>query len=201
MKDYSGMTDEEVVAAYQQGDFQAVEYLCDKYGSLVSRYGNQYFIKGGEKQDVIQEGMVGLFKAILDYDASLQVPFSGFARLCIQRQIYKAIQTADTKKNQPLNTYVSIFGGESEMGEGLLEETILTDEIGNPENLLIDSEDTLAMAEKIMHSLSKMELEVFFYMMQGMDYHTIAERMQKKEKNIDNAIQRIRQKVKKLLEE
>lgn len=198
MKDYSQMTDEQVVEAYQQGDFEAVEYICKKYGGLVSRYGNRFFIKGSDKQDVIQEGMVGLFKAILDYDATQQVPFVNFAELCIRRQIYKAIQSADTQKNQPLNSYVSIFP-DDEKQNAEVEESLFTDEVLNPENQMIDSEHTMAMAEQIMHSLSKMELEVFFYLVQGMDYHTIADKMQKNEKNIDNAIQRIRQKVKKII--
>ena len=199
MKEYNRMTDEELVAAYQQGDFEAVEYICRKYGSLVSKYGNQFFIKGSDKQDVIQEGMVGLFKAIQDYDDTQQVPFVRFAELCIRRQIYKAIESADAKKNQPLNSYVSIFPEGDEKPNREVEESLFSDENRNPENMMIDTEHTMAMAEKIMLHLSKMELEVFFYLLRGMDYHAIAEKMGKPEKNIDNAIQRIRQKVKKLL--
>lgn len=198
MRDYGKMTDEQAVEAYQQGDFEAVEYICKKYGALVSRYGNQFYIKGSERQDVIQEGMVGLFKAIQDYDGSQQVPFSYFAELCIRRQIYKAIQTADTKKNQPLNTYISIFTEDENTGNEL-ESSLLIDEICNPENLMIDSEHTQDLADRLMDSLSKMELEVFVYMMQGMDYHKIAQKMHKDDKRIDNAIQRIRHKAKKLL--
>lgn len=194
MKDYHLLTDEEVVAAYQGGDFQAVEYICKKYRDLVSRYGKRFFIKGGEEQDVIQEGMVGLFKAIQDYDSTKQVPFRNFAELCITRQIIKAMEAADRLKNQPLNSYVS-FSEQEEKPSREVSDSLVTDDIFNPESMLIDSEKTLDTFEKIVEILSKMELQVFLYMMQGLDYRTIAKKMGKSEKIIDNAIQRIRQKV------
>lgn len=194
MKDYHLLTDEEVVAAYQGGDFQAVEYICNKYKGLVSRYGKRFFIKGGEEQDVIQEGMVGLFKAIQDYDCTKQVPFRNFAELCITRQIIKAMEAADRLKNQPLNSYVS-FSEQDEKPSREVSDSLVTDDIFNPESMLIDSEKTLDTFEKIVEILSKMELQVFLYMMQGLDYRTIADKMGKSEKIIDNAIQRIRQKV------
>lgn len=199
MKQYTNMTDEEVVAAYRQGDFEAVEYICDKYRSLVSQYGKKFFIKGGEEQDVIQEGMVGLFKAIQDYEPEKGVPFRKFAELCVTRQIIKAMETADRLKNRPLNSYISLYVDEDEHAGREINEKLLTDEICNPEQLFIDSEITLATFEKIVGVLSKMELQVLLYMMQGMDYHAIAEKMQKEDKKIDNAIQRIRQKVKKII--
>lgn len=198
MKDYQLLTDEEVVAAYRAGDFEAVEYICNKYRGLVSKYGKKFFIKGGEEQDVIQEGMVGLFKAIQDYDENKQVPFKKFAEICITRQIIKAMESADRQKNQPLNSYVS-FSAQEEPTNQEVVESLLTNEVFNPENILIDSEKTLDTFEKIVEILSKMELQVFLYMMQGMDYHTIAQKMDKSEKKIDNAIQRIRQKVRQLI--
>ena len=200
MSNYENMTDEEAVAAYHAGDFGAVEYICNKYRDIVSRYGKKYYIKGQEEQDVIQEGMVGLFKAIQDYDGSYEVPFHRFAELCISRQIYKAIETADRMKNQPLHTYVSIFPAEDEeRTDRQAIELLLTDDVGNPENMLIDNEKTMQILEQVVTVLSKMELEVFFYMTQGLDYRAIAAKMNKGEKNIDNAIQRIRQKVRKIL--
>lgn len=198
MKDYQLLTDEEVVAAYRTGDFEAVEYICNKYRGLVSKYGKKFFIKGGEEQDVIQEGMVGLFKAIQDYNENKQVPFKKFAEICITRQIIKAMESADRQKNQPLNSYVS-FSAQEEPTNQEVVESLLTNEVFNPENILIDSEKTLDTFEKIVEILSKMELQVFLYMMQGMDYHTIAQKMDKSEKKIDNAIQRIRQKVRQLI--
>lgn len=198
MKDYQLLTDEEVVAAYRAGDFEAVEYICNKYRGLVSKYGKKFFIKGGEEQDVIQEGMVGLFKAIQDYNENKQVPFKKFAEICITRQIIKAMESADRQKNQPLNSYVS-FSAQEEPTNQEVVESLLTNEVFNPENVLIDSEKTLDTFEKIVEILSKMELQVFLYMMQGMDYHTIAQKMDKSEKKIDNAIQRIRQKVRQLI--
>ena len=198
MKDYQLLTDEEVVAAYRAGDFEAVEYICNKYRGLVSKYGKKFFIKGGEEQDVIQEGMVGLFKAIQDYNENKQVPFKKFAEICITRQIIKAMESADRQKNQPLNSYVS-FSAQEEPTNQAVVESLLTNDVFNPENILIDSEKTLDTFEKIVEILSKMELQVFLYMMQGMDYHTIAQKMDKSEKKIDNAIQRIRQKVRQLI--
>lgn len=200
MDRYDEMTDEVLVAAYRAGDFAAMEHLCKKYQKVVSAYGKKFFIKGSEEQDVVQEGMVGLFKAIQDYDPQTQVSFSHFARLCISRQIYKAIEAADRKKNQPLNSYVSIFDSEDEeIPNRQIIENILADDVQNPENVWIDAEKTEQIVEQIIKNLSKMELEVFFYMVQGLDYHTIAVKMDKTEKNIDNAIQRIRQKVRRIL--
>lgn len=199
MEKYQFMTDEEVVAAYRDGDFQAVEYICGKYKGLVAGYGKKFFIKGGEEQDVIQEGMVGLFKAIQDFDAKKGVPFQNFAQVCITRQIIKAMEAADRLKNQPLNSYVSLFVDEDQVPNQQVEEAMLTNETTNPENVILDSEKTQATLEKIVQVLSKMELQVFLYLTQGMDYRTIARVMDKDEKKIDNAIQRIRQKVKKYI--
>ena len=199
MEKYQFMTDEEVVAAYRDGDFQAVEYICGKYKGLVAGYGKKFFIKGGEEQDVIQEGMVGLFKAIQDFDAKKGVPFQNFAQVCITRQIIKAMEAADRLKNQPLNSYVSLFVDEDKVPNQQVEEAMLTNETTNPENVILDSEKTQDTLEKIVQVLSKMELQVFLYMTQGMDYRTIARVMDKDEKKIDNAIQRIRQKVKKYI--
>lgn len=199
MEKYQFMTDEEVVAAYRDGDFQAVEYICGKYKGLVAGYGKKFFIKGGEEQDVIQEGMVGLFKAIQDFDEKKGVPFQNFAQVCITRQIIKAMEAADRLKNQPLNSYVSLFVDEDQVPNQQVEEAMLTNETTNPENVILDSEKTQDTLEKIVQVLSKMELQVFLYLTQGMDYRTIARVMDKDEKKIDNAIQRIRQKVKKYI--
>ena len=199
MEKYQFMTDEEVVAAYRDGDFQAVEYICGKYKGLVAGYGKKFFIKGGEEQDVIQEGMVGLFKAIQDFVAKKGVPFQNFAQVCITRQIIKAMEAADRLKNQPLNSYVSLFVDEDQVPNQQVEEAMLTNETTNPENVILDSEKTQDTLEKIVQVLSKMELQVFLYLTQGMDYRTIARVMDKDEKKIDNAIQRIRQKVKKYI--
>ena len=199
MEKYQLLTYEEVVAAYRSGDFQAVEYICGKYKGMVAGYSKKFYIKGGEEQDVIQEGMVGLFKAIQDYDPSKGVPFQSFAQICITRQIIKAMEAADRLKNQPLNSYVSLFSEEDQYPNQQVEEAMLTNETTNPENVIIDSEKTMDTFEKIVQVLSKMELQVFLYMTQGMDYRTIAKKMDKDEKKIDNAIQRIRQKVKKYI--
>lgn len=200
MDQYENMTDEQLVESYYTGDFSAMEHLCKKYQKVVSGYAKKFYIKGSEEQDVVQEGMVGLFKAILDFKPEEGAHFSHFAKICISRQIFKAVEAADRKKNQPLNSYISIFDSEdTESPNRHIIEEILADDVQNPENVWIDAEKTEQIIEQIIKNLSKMELEVFFYMVQGMDYHMIAVKMEKTEKNIDNAIQRIRQKVRRIL--
>ncbi len=199
MKNLSDLSDEDLIEMHRQGDFEAVEILCKRYQNLVGTYAKRFFIKGGEEQDVIQEGMLGLFKAIEDFDEKKGVPFSSFAKTCISRQIFKAMEAAERKKNQPLNSYISIYEDDNkdQSNQTLIEE-ILADDIANPENLLLDSEKTKLIMSDIIKCLSKMELEVFFYMMQGYDYKNIAKKMDLTEKKIDNAMQRIRKKVRKI---
>lgn len=200
-KIYEKQTEEQLVASYREGDFTAMEFLCKRYQPIVSRYSERYFIRGCDEQDVIQEGMIGLFKAAQDYDASRGVPFRAFAEVCILRQIYKAIDAAERQKNQPLNSYIPIAQSEEDVADALSKESyiladcILADENRNPEVLLLDSEKSLKVIDLAVKALSKMELEVFFYMMQGLDYRAIAARMDKSEKSIDNAMQRIRKKM------
>ncbi len=197
MKDYEGLTDEALVALYHQGDTDAMEYLCKKYRQLVTNQGRHFFLKGGEPQDVIQEGMIGLFKAIQEYDEKSQVPFAAFAKLCVTRQILKAIEAADRLKNHPLNSYYSLSLPDDE--SDLYEVANLWLDSKNPEQLFIDSQEISEKLTLIREGLSPMERNVFEYMIDGLDYRTIAWRMGKSEKSIDNATQRIRAKVRKIL--
>lgn len=198
MDDFANMTDEELVAAYHDGNEETMEYICKKYKALVLKKAKYMFLIGGETDDLIQEGMLGLFKAIRSYDPNRQVTFYHFAEMCINGQINKAIEASNRKKNQPLNTYVSIYTGEDSEGD-ILEENLQADDVQNPENMLIDSEAVKHMRERVMGSLSAMEQQVLEYYLQGYDYHNIAALMNKTDKVIDNALQRIRQKVRKIL--
>ncbi len=197
MAKYQDMTDEELMKAYQDGDEEVMEYICIKYKPLVLKKAKYMFLIGGETDDLIQEGMLGLFKAIRDFKTDHAVTFYHFANLCIDRQIQKAIEASNRKKNQPLNTYVSIYNQDSD-GEPM-EELLQTVDGDDPEKLMIDSESIRIMKERVMGSLSKMEQQVLELYLQGYDYHAIAQSMDKTDKVIDNALQRIRQKVRKII--
>lgn len=152
------------------------------------------YLAGGETDDLIQEGMLGLFKAIRDFAPEKQVTFYHFASLCVTRQIQKAVEASNRKKNQPLNAYISI--SDAQEAEGVLTQP---DAMVNPEQLLIDTENVRQMKERVMQSLSPLERNVLELYLQGYDYRAIAGMLKRPDKGIDNAIQRIRQKVKKLL--
>ena len=197
---YLEMTDEDIVARFQNGDFDAAEYIIKKYDSVIRRYGEIFFIKGGDKADVRQEGFIGLLEALKNYDVSKGAGFSSFANLCIKRRIFKAVQSADTLKNAPLNLYTSLSDNE---GINEYDNMIALSNMGelqNPEKIIVDIEDSQNIYGMLVDSLSKMELEVLFYMNSGMDYHMIAKTMGRSDKNIDNAIQRIRNKARKIID-
>ena len=198
--DLGKMTDEQLIELLREGKTEITDYLMEKYKAIVRKQARAMYLWGGENDDLIQEGMIGLFKAVQDYDPKEGASFSSFAGLCVSRQMYTAIKASQRKKHLPLNSYVSIFDSEDEESPNRqIIENILADDVQNPENVWIDAEKTEQIVEQIIKNLSKMELEVFFYMVQGLDYHTIAVKMDKTEKNIDNAIQRIRQKVRRIL--
>ena len=198
--DLGKMTDEQLIELLREGKTEITDYLMEKYKDMVRKQARAMYLWGGENDDLIQEGMIGLFKAVQDYDPKEGASFSSFAGLCVSRQMYTAIKASQRKKHLPLNSYVSIFDSEDEESPNRqIIENILADDVQNPENVWIDAEKTEQIVEQIIKNLSKMELEVFFYMVQGLDYHTIAVKMDKTEKNIDNAIQRIRQKVRRIL--
>lgn len=198
MVNYEQMEDEEVIRRYQQGDGEAMDYICQKYKGLVLRQARSMYLVGGETDDLIQEGMLGLFKAIRDFDGQKGVTFFHFAQLCVTRQIAKAVEASNRKKNQPLNSYVSIYAGDGEEGP-TMEEMLAADSVANPEELLIDSENVRLIQQRLHKGLSPLERQVLDLHLQGYDYHAIARMLNRKEKGIDNALQRIRQKVKKLL--
>ncbi len=191
--DYTKLKDEELIATYRGGDFGAMEYLCEKYRGLVSHQSGHFFLKGGEAEDVIQEGMIGLFKAIQEYDEAQGAPFYAFAKLCITRQILKAVEAADRLKNRPLNAYVSLSEPDNQEKGDVLAGLSRGGSL-DPEALIIAAQQIEELTSKVLDVLSPMEKQVFELMLEGLDYHSIAILLGKTDKSIDNAMQRIRQK-------
>lgn len=197
MRRYETCTDEQLIEKLRGGDDGIMDFLMEKYKYLVRRRANTLFLLGGDTDDLIQEGMIGLFKAVRDYDET-QGSFYHFAELCISRQIYTAIEAAGRKKHGPLNSYVSLSGTSSERENFPTEEDMAVSS-QNPEQILIDRENVDLFLKKVYDNLSRMERQVFELYLDGMNYRQIAVKMGKTEKAIDNALQRIRNKVQKLL--
>lgn len=197
MNSYEKKTDEDLIQRMHDGDEKVVDYLMVKYKNLVRKKAKALFLIGADNDDLIQEGMIGLFKAIRDYREDKDASFYHFAELCISRQMYTAMEASQRKKHAPLNSYVSLYE-ESEGEERIpLAEVLQSFHNGNPEDMVIDRENVAAFQEKINHCLSEMEKQVLALTFQGLDYQQIAQIMEKPPKSIDNALQRIKGKLKK----
>ena len=192
MEDYAGRTDEELIAELRDNRDEIIDYLLEKYKSLVRKHANALYLIGGDTDDLIQEGMIGLFKAVRDYQPDREASFQSFANLCIDRQIYSAIKSSNRQKHQPLNTYVSLSSSETEED---LRDTYA--EHDNPESILIDRENVSALENEMEKSLSSLENRVLHLYLEGNSYIEIAEILGKTPKSIDNALRRIRKKIKK----
>ncbi|MDO4301032.1 MAG: RNA polymerase sporulation sigma factor SigH [Clostridia bacterium] len=197
MEKYSNMGYEELVSLVQNNnDNLALDYLINyKCKSLIRKKTRGYFIFGADKEDVIQEGMVGLYKAIRDYKPDREASFISFAELCINRQIISAIKAASRQKHMPLNTSISIDRPVVNDDEDYTYLDFLSKAGGNPEDEVIGKENLKILEREILKNLSKMEQEVLVYYLRGRSYTQIAVLMQKDEKSIDNALQRIKKKV------
>ena len=191
MKNFETLSDEELIVRMREnGDTDEIaEYLLDKYKPLVRKKARAMYLVGGETDDLIQEGMLGLFKALRDFNPAREVSFASFARLCIERQLYNAIQSSNRQKHQPLNTYISL--SDEEFASELRQISVQ-----NPEAIIIDQENAAGIEEKIHRTLSKFENQVLKMYLEGADYIQIAERLDRPAKSIAKALQRIRQKVK-----
>lgn len=191
------LTDEELIAAYQTGDLESIEVLIQRYKSFVrKKIKSNYFI-GADREDLIQEGMIGLFKAICDYNPNREASFKSFATLCITRQLSTAFKTATRQKHMPLNTSISLnlpIGGEED-DQITLMDTLKDDINHNPEELIIHQEDLEMLQKHMKETLSELEWEVLLSHTQGKNYHEIAKDMGKSVKSIDNALQRIKRKL------
>ena len=189
-EEYNNFSDEDLVKKYQDGDQAVLNYICEKYKPLVLKTSKKYFLVGGENEDLIQEGMIGLFSAIGDYDITSEVTFFHFAQMCIDRQMIKAIEASNRKKHSPLNAYVSLY---DEEGEELDEPAYLADD---PAELVIEAQENLDLIDRLKQALSPMEKQVFDLYMQDLDYKEIAAKLGKPEKSIDNTLTRIKAKAK-----
>lgn len=198
MANYECMTDEQLIKKLRGGESGIIDYLMEKYKNLVRKEANAMYLLGGENDDLIQEGMIGLFKAVQDYDLKQDNSFFSFARLCITRQMYSAIEASRRKKHGPLNSYVSFY--EKGEDQSALIETMEAGEESNPEKLLVSMEYAQILESKLQESLSDLERRVLYLHLRGTDYKTIAGLLDKSPKTIDNALQRIKNKTEKILE-
>ena len=195
--DEYGRTDEDLVALARDGDDAALCSLLTKYRAFARVKARSYFLVGADREDIVQEGMIGLYKAIRDFNPDMQSSFRAFAELCVTRQIITAIKTATRQKHGPLNNYVSFQRPvlADDDGERTLGDVIPTVAITDPADLVISAERIRALQEHFDDVLSELETEVLRLYVEGKSYHEIAERLQRHVKSIDNALQRIKRKL------
>ncbi len=196
------MTDEDILEMAQEGNQEAIEYLFEKYKNFVRAKARSYFLIGADKEDIIQEGMIGLFKAIRDYKLDKLTSFRAFAELCITRQIITAIKTATRQKHIPLNSYISlnkpIYDEESDR---TLIDILSTSKLTNPEEIIISREEFVFIEKKMGEILSSLEWKVLMSYLEGKSYQEIAVELKRHVKSIDNALQRVKRKLEKYLED
>lgn len=197
---YEELTDEEIIAFIRADDRMAMDYLISKYKNLVRKKAKALFLIGGDRDDLIQEGMIGLYKAIRDYQKEKAATFFTFADLCVSRQMYTAIKNSNTKKNLPLNNYVSIDASASSFDPDNSEAISYVANLAharnmNPEELFIDRENTKQLESKMLERLSDFEKEILSLYLKDLNYGQIAKILSKEPKAIDNGLQRIKKKL------
>lgn len=197
MNKYKTLTDEQLIRRLRGGESEIADFIIEKYKCLVKKKAKAMFLLGGENDDLIQEGMLGLFKAIRDYNLEQETSFASFADLCISRQMYTAIKLSQRQKHIPLNNYVSLYekvkSDRDERRSTLLEQ-LETEQDNNPEELFLDKEWETMMKQALEEKLSDFENRVLHLHLMGEDYRNIAKLLDKSPKSIDNALQRIKQK-------
>lgn len=192
---YNNMTDSDLITSTKSGDKHALNFLLNKYKELVNIKVGKYFIVGAEREDSVQEGMIGLYKAIRDFDTEKQNSFKTFANLCIERQLITAIKTSNRQKHMPLNSYLSLNNSAYEEDEGMpLVETLDSHIMEDPLDTITKKEYYKTVEEAIDKNLSDFEKQVLKRYIQGESYVSIAEKLDTPVKSVDNAIQRIRKK-------
>lgn len=202
MGKYEKIPDEQLIKKLRAGESDIMDFIMVKYKSMVRKKARAMYLLGGENEDLIQEGMIGLIKAVRDFDESQGASFFSFAELCVSRQMYTAIEASKRKKHLPLNSYVSLYEESETEGEGkrlALIDTIEPEQENNPEALYFGKEYTEALIENLKENLSTLENHVLYLHLMGTDYKTIAELLDKSPKAIDNALQRIKNKAEKML--
>ena len=202
MTEYKKLTDEELIRRLRMGETGIIDYLMEKYKNLVRKEANAMYLLGGETDDLIQEGMIGLFKAVRDYDCGRDASFYTFADLCISRQMYTAVQASKRLKHSPLNSYVSLYERSSEGTDN--EEKNLIEALAartqmSPEELFLDKERVEDLERAIETELSSFEKQVLDLYLTGMSYTQIAKVLGRDEKSTDNALQRLKSKIRRLV--
>jgi len=198
---YDVMLDEEIVEDAKKGNTVAQEYLINKYKNFVRAKARSYFLIGADREDIVQEGMIGLYKAIRDFKRDKLSSFRAFAELCITRQIITAIKTATRQKHIPLNSYVSLNKPiYDEDSDRTLLDVITGSKVTDPEHLIISREEFYAIEEKMGEILSKLEWKVLMAYLEGKSYQEIAKELNRHVKSIDNALQRVKRKLERFLE-
>lgn len=201
MTDYEKKTDEELIMDFRGGDTAIMDYLLEKYKPMVKKKAKAMYLLGGDSDDLIQEGMIGLFKAVRDYDSAQEASFGTFAQICVTRQLYSAIRASRRKKHLPLNSYISLYDNEeiSEEKESELIQIQNISSTNNPEDLVIHKESEDSFMNELEGNLSELERKVLYLHLLGTDYRTIAKLLGKSPKAVDNALQRIKTKAEELL--
>ncbi len=197
---FRSVPDEELIVRLREGDTRVTDYLMEKYKDMVRKRARLMYLPGADTEDLIQEGMIGLFKAIRDYEAGHRAGFKSFAELCVSRQIVTAVEASCRKKHAPLNSYVSLYSAGKD-GDEMLFENLSSLVDPSPEEKIIDTETVQILTNRINAALSKLEQQVFWLYLTGMDYVEIARALDRSEKSIDNALQRIKSKAQKCVRE
>ncbi|WP_106767183.1 RNA polymerase sporulation sigma factor SigH [Paenibacillus faecalis] len=201
MSGYDLLSDEDIVEAVRQGDSGALEYLINKYRNFVRAKARSYFLIGADREDIVQEGMIGLYKAIRDFKGDKLSSFKAFAELCITRQIITAIKTATRQKHIPLNSYVSLDKPiYDEDSDRTLLDVICGTAVCDPEELVINQEEFVGLEDKMSEILSDLERKVLMLYLDGRSYQEIAVDLRRHVKSIDNALQRVKRKLERYLE-
>ena len=204
-KKYEQCSDEELIVRLRDGESAITDYIMEKYKNLVRSKAKSMYILGADQEDLIQEGMIGLFKAVRDYDTGRDASFFTFADLCVSRQMYTAIQAAGRQKHAPLNTYISLYASAFESDsldkgeEGELINSVISQSERNPEEVLIDRENVELLERTIDKELSSFEKQVLDLYLTGIKYSQIAKVLGRDDKSTDNALQRIKTKLKKAI--
>ncbi|MFG6150731.1 RNA polymerase sporulation sigma factor SigH [Halobacillus sp. B23F22_1] len=199
--DFSQLDDEEIIERINHGQVQALDFLIDKYKNFVRAKARTYFLIGADREDIVQEGMIGLYKAIRDYQGDKLSSFKAFAELCVTRQIITAIKTATRQKHIPLNSYVSldkpIFDEEADR---TLLDVIAGSKAIDPQELMVNKERFGDIEEKISELLSELEQQVLSLYLDGKTYQEISVELKRHVKSIDNALQRVKRKLERYIE-
>lgn len=196
--DWTKISDEEICQKIKAGNHDGMDYLLNKYKEMVRKKARSFYLIGGEKDDLIQEGMIGLMKAVRSFNPDKDNSFFTFADLCIDRQIYSAVKASQRSKHMPLNSYISIYQPAQEEENAPVLIDVLPQSTQSPEDVLINREYHDQLWEKLLSVLSPMEKKVLDLFMEGLGYASIAHCLGKDEKAVDNALQRIRNKASKL---